>query len=69
MEAEVCIFEPTPLIHTAATTHGLEYRWVQTGKLVADGPITALSWNLEGTRATHGREDIAIMASGVALSR
>ncbi|KOB69451.1 Rabconnectin [Operophtera brumata] len=37
--AEVCIFEPTPLIHTAGTTH-----------LVADGPITALSWNLEGTR-------------------
>ncbi|CAH0724980.1 unnamed protein product, partial [Brenthis ino] len=52
--AEVCIFEPTPLIHTAATTHGLEYRWVQTGKLVAEGPITALSWNLEGTRLLTG---------------
>ncbi|VVC99607.1 unnamed protein product [Leptidea sinapis] len=52
--AEVCIFEPTPLIHTASTTHGLEYRWVQTGKLVADGPITALSWNLEGTRLLTG---------------
>ncbi|KAJ0175201.1 hypothetical protein K1T71_009342 [Dendrolimus kikuchii] len=52
--SEVCIFEPTPLIHTAATTHGLEYRWVQTGKLVADGPITALSWNLEGTRLLTG---------------
>ncbi|XP_072938045.1 dmX-like protein 2 isoform X3 [Epargyreus clarus] len=52
--AEVCIFEPTPLIHTAATTHGLEYRWVQTGKLTADGPITALSWNLEGTRLLTG---------------
>ncbi|XP_052742471.1 dmX-like protein 2 isoform X1 [Bicyclus anynana] len=52
--AEVCIFEPTPLIHSAATTHGLEYRWVQTGKLVADGPITALSWNLEGTRLLTG---------------
>ncbi|CAH2982214.1 unnamed protein product [Chilo suppressalis] len=52
--AEVCIFEPTPLIHTAATTHGLEYRWVQTGKLLADGPITALSWNLEGTRLLTG---------------
>ncbi|XP_032514293.2 dmX-like protein 2 isoform X1 [Danaus plexippus] len=52
--AEVCIFEPTPLIHTSATTHGLEYRWVQTGKLVADGPITALSWNLEGTRLLTG---------------
>lgn len=33
---------------------GLEYRWVQTGKLVADGPITALSWNLEGTRLLTG---------------
>ncbi|KAL0821029.1 hypothetical protein ABMA28_005673 [Loxostege sticticalis] len=52
--AEVCIFEPTPLIHSAATTHGLEYRWVQTGKLLADGPITALSWNLEGTRLLTG---------------
>lgn len=52
--AEVCIYEPTPLIHSAATTHGLEYRWVQTGKLVADGPITALSWNLEGTRLLTG---------------
>ncbi|XP_049871334.1 dmX-like protein 2 isoform X2 [Pectinophora gossypiella] len=52
--AEVCIFEPTPLIHSAATTHGLEYRWVQTGKLTADGPITALSWNLEGTRLLTG---------------
>ncbi|XP_063539585.1 dmX-like protein 2 [Cydia strobilella] len=52
--AEVCIFEPTPLIHSAATTHGLEYRWVQTGKLNADGPITALSWNLEGTRLLTG---------------
>ncbi|XP_037874527.1 dmX-like protein 2 isoform X1 [Bombyx mori] len=52
--SEVCIFEPTPLIHSAATTHGLEYRWVQTGKFVADGPITALSWNLEGTRLLTG---------------
>lgn len=33
---------------------GLEYRWVQTGKLTADGPITALSWNLEGTRLLTG---------------
>ena len=36
------------------TVQGLEYRWVQTGKLVADGPITALSWNLEGTRLLTG---------------
>lgn len=27
---------------------------MQTGKLVADGPITALSWNLEGTRLLTG---------------
>lgn len=27
---------------------------MQTGKLTADGPITALSWNLEGTRLLTG---------------
>ncbi|XP_049821296.1 dmX-like protein 2 isoform X4 [Aethina tumida] len=45
----VCIYEPTPLIHNNST-HGLDYRWVQTGTLKTDSPIRALSWNLEGTR-------------------
>ncbi|XP_018327674.1 dmX-like protein 2 isoform X2 [Agrilus planipennis] len=45
----VCIYEPTPLIHTNSS-HGLDYRWVQTGSLKTDSPVRALSWNLEGTR-------------------
>ncbi|GLV44690.1 Rabconnectin-3A [Carabus blaptoides fortunei] len=48
-DSTVCIFEPTPLIHNS-TTHGLDYRWVQTGSLTTDSPVRALSWNLEGTR-------------------
>uniref|UniRef100_A0A182RIV1 RAVE complex protein Rav1 C-terminal domain-containing protein n=1 Tax=Anopheles funestus TaxID=62324 RepID=A0A182RIV1_ANOFN len=50
-----CIFEPTPLIHTErASTHGLEYKWVQTGSLQASSHISSLSWNLEGTRLLTG---------------
>ncbi|CAH0558785.1 unnamed protein product [Brassicogethes aeneus] len=45
----VCIYEPTPLINNSST-HGLDYRWVQTGTFKTDSPIRALSWNLEGTR-------------------
>ncbi|XP_017781826.1 PREDICTED: dmX-like protein 2 isoform X2 [Nicrophorus vespilloides] len=45
----VCIYEPTPLIHNNST-HGLDYRWVQTGTLKTESPVRALSWNLEGTR-------------------
>ncbi|XP_053676697.1 dmX-like protein 1 [Anopheles nili] len=54
-EDKVCIFEPTPLIHTErASTHGLEYKWVQTGSLQAASHISSLSWNLEGTRLLTG---------------
>ncbi|XP_053667929.1 dmX-like protein 2 [Anopheles marshallii] len=54
-EDKVCIFEPTPLIHTErASTHGLEYKWVQTGSLQASSHISSLSWNLEGTRLLTG---------------
>ncbi|KFB47233.1 AGAP010490-PA-like protein [Anopheles sinensis] len=54
-EDKVCIFEPTPLIHTdRASTHGLEYKWVQTGSLQASSHISSLSWNLEGTRLLTG---------------
>ncbi|KAF5272292.1 hypothetical protein FQR65_LT04949 [Abscondita terminalis] len=45
----VCIYEPTPLIHNNST-HGLDYRWVETGRLQTESPVRALSWNLEGTR-------------------
>ncbi|XP_076387678.1 rabconnectin-3 alpha isoform X3 [Megachile rotundata] len=54
-ENQVCIFEPTPLIHSACS-HQLEYRWVQTGSLTTDSNITSLSWNLEGTRLLTGGE-------------
>ena len=51
----MCIFEPTPLIHsTHPPAHGLEYKWVQTGSLQASSHITSLSWNLEGTRLLTG---------------
>ncbi|XP_054286224.1 dmX-like protein 2 isoform X3 [Macrosteles quadrilineatus] len=52
-ENQVCIFEPTPLIHNNSP-HQLDYRWVQTGAWQTDCSITALSWNLEGTRLLTG---------------
>ncbi|XP_046412753.1 dmX-like protein 2 isoform X1 [Neodiprion fabricii] len=54
-ENQVCIFEPTPLIHSTCS-HQLEYRWVQTGSLQTDSHISSLSWNLEGTRILTGGE-------------
>ncbi|XP_043473124.1 dmX-like protein 2 isoform X3 [Leptopilina heterotoma] len=54
-ENQVCIFEPTPLIHSNCS-HQLEYRWVQTGSLQTESNITSLSWNLEGTRLLTGGE-------------
>ncbi|GLH09345.1 Rabconnectin, partial [Gryllus bimaculatus] len=54
-ENQVCIFEPTPLIHTSSTHH-LDYRWVQTGSLQTESHISSLSWNLEGTRLLTGGE-------------
>ncbi|XP_011350261.1 dmX-like protein 2 isoform X3 [Ooceraea biroi] len=54
-ENQVCIFEPTPLIHSTCS-HQLEYRWVQTGSLQTESNITSLSWNLEGTRLLTGGE-------------
>lgn len=58
-ENKVCIFEPTPLIHSdQSPTHGLEYRWVQTGTLQACSHISSLSWNLEGTRLLTGGTNI-----------
>jgi DmX-like protein len=54
-EDKVCIFEPTPLIHSSQPPeHGLEYKWVQTGTLQASSHISSLSWNLEGTRLLTG---------------
>ncbi|XP_043498193.1 dmX-like protein 2 isoform X6 [Polistes fuscatus] len=54
-ENQVCIFEPTPLIHSTCS-HQLEYRWVQTGSLQTESNISSLSWNLEGTRLLTGGE-------------
>ncbi|KAG7196962.1 hypothetical protein KM043_000228 [Ampulex compressa] len=54
-ENQVCIFEPTPLIHSTCS-HRLEYRWVQTGSLQTESNIGSLSWNLEGTRLLTGGE-------------
>ncbi|KAK9294166.1 hypothetical protein QLX08_011144 [Tetragonisca angustula] len=54
-ENQVCIFEPTPLIHSTCS-HQLEYRWVQTGSLTTESNISSLSWNLEGTRLLTGGE-------------
>uniref|UniRef100_A0A8D8MH93 DmX-like protein 1 n=1 Tax=Cacopsylla melanoneura TaxID=428564 RepID=A0A8D8MH93_9HEMI len=51
----VCIFEPTPLIHQNSP-HQLDYRWVQTGTIQTESPISTLSWNLEGTRLLTGGE-------------
>lgn len=54
-EDKICIFEPTPLIHSETPpAHGLEYRWVQTGTLQTSSHISSLSWNLEGTRLLTG---------------
>ncbi|KAL1117874.1 hypothetical protein AAG570_004187 [Ranatra chinensis] len=52
-ENQVCIFEPTPLIHNNSI-HQLDYRWVETGSLQTDSHISSLSWNLEGTRLLTG---------------
>uniref|UniRef100_A0A1B6CLX3 RAVE complex protein Rav1 C-terminal domain-containing protein n=1 Tax=Clastoptera arizonana TaxID=38151 RepID=A0A1B6CLX3_9HEMI len=54
-ENQVCIFEPTPLIHNNSQ-HQLDYRWVQTGSWQTDSNISSLSWNLEGTRLLTGGE-------------
>ncbi|KAK8379722.1 hypothetical protein O3P69_019607 [Scylla paramamosain] len=45
----VCVFEPTPLSQPLGT-HRLDYRWVQTGGIEAEGFINTLSWNVEGSR-------------------
>ncbi|XP_033329143.2 rabconnectin-3 alpha isoform X7 [Megalopta genalis] len=62
-ENQVCIFEPTPLIHSTCShvcldsfIRQLEYRWVQTGSLQTESNIGSLSWNLEGTRLLTGGE-------------
>ncbi|XP_066993059.2 dmX-like protein 2 isoform X2 [Anabrus simplex] len=54
-ENQVCIYEPTPLIHNNSS-HQLDYRWVQTGSLQTESYISSLSWNLEGTRLLTGGE-------------
>lgn len=66
-ENKVCIFEPTPLIHSESSpAHGLEYRWVQTGQLQACSHISSLSWNLEGTRLLTGGTNIQMWHERIA---
>ena len=48
-ENKVCVFEPTPLL-TRASSHGLDYWWVQTAHLDLDCRLASLAWNHEGTR-------------------
>lgn len=65
-ENQVCIYEPTPLIHNNSTHH-LDYRWVQTGSLQTESHISSLSWNLEGTRLLTGGEILQLWHQHVAL--
>ncbi|XP_023723664.1 dmX-like protein 2 isoform X1 [Cryptotermes secundus] len=65
-ENQVCIYEPTPLIHNNSA-HQLDYRWVQTGSLQTESHISSLSWNLEGTRLLTGGEILQLWHQHVAL--
>lgn len=65
-ENQVCIYEPTPLIHNNSAHH-LDYRWVQTGSLQTESHISSLSWNLEGTRLLTGGEILQLWHQHVAL--
>lgn len=65
-ENQVCIYEPTPLIHNNSAHH-LDYRWVQTGSLQTESLISSLSWNLEGTRLLTGGEILQLWHQHVAL--
>ncbi|XP_045469484.1 dmX-like protein 2 isoform X5 [Harmonia axyridis] len=55
----VCIYEPTPLISNNSS-HGLDYRWVQTGTFKTESTIKTLSWNLEGTRLLTAGEHVQL---------
>ncbi|KAB7507520.1 DmX-like protein 1, partial [Armadillidium nasatum] len=57
----VCIFEPTPLL-VQNSSHRLDYRWIQTGKVEANSYIHTLSWNMEGTRLLTGGGSLQIWA-------
>lgn len=52
---EVAIFEPSPLLHQASS-HKLDYKWIQTATVQLDYTVSVLSWNLEGTRLLTGGE-------------
>ncbi|XP_073977920.1 rabconnectin-3 alpha isoform X3 [Rhodnius prolixus] len=66
-ENQVCIFEPTPLIHNNSV-HQLDYRWVETGSWQTDSHITSLSWNLEGTRLLTGGDILQLWHQNTPLS-
>ncbi|XP_050731976.1 dmX-like protein 2 isoform X2 [Eriocheir sinensis] len=60
----VCVFEPTPLTHQLAS-HRLDYRWVQTGVIEAEGFINTLSWNVEGTRLLTAGDVLQMWAAPI----
>ncbi|XP_069696328.1 dmX-like protein 2 isoform X4 [Periplaneta americana] len=66
-ENQVCIYEPTPLIHNNSS-HQLDYRWVQTGSLQTESHISSLSWNLEGTRLLTGGEVLQLWHQHVSVT-
>ncbi|XP_064619402.1 dmX-like protein 1 isoform X3 [Lineus longissimus] len=50
---EVCIFEPTPLLHHDSS-HKLDYQWYQTGTITTECDVLTLSWNTDGSRLLTG---------------
>ncbi|KAG8181368.1 hypothetical protein JTE90_008839 [Oedothorax gibbosus] len=62
---EVCIFEPTPLLHQSSS-HRLDYQWVQTAVIQTDYQLQVLSWNLSGTRLLTGGESIQMWQLSIA---
>ena len=57
MAAQVCVFEPTPLL-AHSSPHGLDYWWVQTAQLDLECRVNSLAWNQEGTRLLTAGEVI-----------
>ncbi|GIY08075.1 dmX-like protein 2 [Caerostris extrusa] len=62
---EVCIFEPTPLLHQSSS-HRLDYQWVQTAVIKSAHDLQVLSWNLSGTRLLTGGSSIELWQISIA---
>ncbi|XP_063708500.1 dmX-like protein 2 isoform X2 [Culicoides brevitarsis] len=61
-EDKMCIFEPVPLALTEEeySTHGLDFKWVQTGIFQVSFQVASLSWNVEGNRLLVGGKFLQI---------